>query len=162
MSLPARVFECPICFQVLTNPVWCSRCGKLFCEEHVARISECPFCKDKPFRPQVERVVRLLLEEMPYPCKYCKEPISKGNLERSKCTKLIAINSRATAASQVASSSLANRLKHCDTWLNYMARPFGRATLTPLEVWRVYIILVVFEFNVWFALITLDNKYINN
>ena len=81
MDFPAHVFECPICFQVLTNPVSCSRCGKLLCEEHVARISECPFCKDKPFRPQVERVLRLQLEEMPYPCKYCREPISKGNLE---------------------------------------------------------------------------------
>ena len=81
----------------------------------------------------------------------------------SKCTKLIAINARATAASQVASSSLANRLRRCDTWLNYTARPFGRATLTPLqEVWRDYIILIVFEINVWFALMTLDNKYINN
>ena len=81
MSLPASVFECQICFQVLTNPVSCSRCGKLLCKEHVARISECPLCKDKPFRLQVERGVRLLLEEMPYPCKYCREPISKGNLE---------------------------------------------------------------------------------
>ena len=81
MSLPARAFECPICFQVLTNPVSCSRCGKFLCEEHLARISECPYCKDKPFRPQVERGVRLLLEEIPYPCKYCREKISKGNLE---------------------------------------------------------------------------------
>ena len=156
MSLPASVFECPICFQVLTNTVSCSRCGKLLCEEHVARISECPFCKDKPFRPQVERGVRLVLEEMPYPCKYCREPISKGNLEvhETNCHKR-----RATAASQVASSSLAIRLKRCDAWLNYTARPFGRATLTPLEVWRVFIILVVFEFNVWFTLMTLDNQY---
>ena len=95
--------------------------------------------------------------------KKCRIPANTaGNQFRkgtSKCTKLIAINARATAASQVASSSLAIRLKRCDAWLNYTAGPFGRATLTPLEVWRVFIILVVFEFNVWFTLMTLDNQY---
>ena len=57
----------------------------------------------------------------------------------STCMKHIALNARDIAASLVASSSLANRLKRCDTWLNYTARRFGKATLTPLqEVWRVY------------------------
>ena len=74
---------------MLINPIPCSQCGKLVCEEHLAHISECPFCKDEPFRPQMERGVRLLLEEMPYPCKYCRDPISKGNLDvhETNCPK---------------------------------------------------------------------------
>ena len=67
----------------------CSRRGKLLCKEHVARITEChPFFRDKPFRPQVERGVRLLLEDIPYLCKYCI-PISIGNLDvlEADCSK---------------------------------------------------------------------------
>ena len=81
MHLPPRAFECPICFLVLTNPVSCSRCGKMLCERHVADLRECPFCKDTPFKTQVERGVRQLLDELPYPCKYCKSAIPKGNLD---------------------------------------------------------------------------------
>ena len=55
----------------------------------MARLKECPFCKDIPFQFNLERGVRLLLQEMKYPCKYCNEPFSKGNLEvhESYCNK---------------------------------------------------------------------------
>lgn len=89
MSLPARAFECPICFLPLTNPMSCIECGYVLCEEHVAGILECPVCKEKPFRAQVERVVRRMMNEVPYPCQHCKSPIPKGNLEvhEANCPK---------------------------------------------------------------------------
>ena len=89
MSLPARAFECPICFLVLKNPMSCVRCGKILCEEHVVALQECPFCKEKPFRTQVERGVRQLLDEVPYPCRFCNSPIPKGNLDvhEANCPK---------------------------------------------------------------------------
>lgn len=67
----------------------CVRCGKILCEAHVAALRECPFCKDKPFRAQVERGVRQLLDEVPYPCQFCASAIPRGSLDvhEANCAK---------------------------------------------------------------------------
>ena len=56
----------------------------------------------------------------------------------STCTKHIALNARVVAASRIASSSLASRLKRYVIWLSHTGRRFGRAILTLLpEVSRI-------------------------
>ena len=89
MSLPARAFECPICFLTFTNPMSCVECGYILCKEHVEGISECPLCKEKPFKAQVERGVRRLMNQVPYPCRFCKSSIPKGDLDvhEANCPK---------------------------------------------------------------------------
>ena len=78
--LPAYVFDCLICYMQLSNPVGCVMCGKMLCNEHVAGLLMCPFCKDKPFRTEEQRSVRFLMEEMLYACGHCKGKFSKSNL----------------------------------------------------------------------------------
>ena len=58
-------------------------------------------------------------EESDFYWKKCRIPANTAETRfrkgTSSCTKIIALNAHATAASQVASSSLANRLKRFDT-----------------------------------------------
>ena len=89
MSLPTCAFECPICSQPFKNPMSCGGCGYILCEEHVDGIPECPNCKEKPFRAQVERGVRRLMNLVPYPCRHCNSSIPKGDLDvhEANCPK---------------------------------------------------------------------------
>ena len=81
VNIPARALECPICLEILTNPISCKQCNKALCEKHEDQISECPLCREKPFKGIKEQGIRQLLNELPYPCKYCNDQISKCNLE---------------------------------------------------------------------------------
>ena len=89
MSLPARELECPVCLEVVTNPVCCAACHQVLCEQHVDELRECPVCKAVPFKTVVELGLRRVMEGLPFPCKYCKSPIRKGNLEvhEANCPK---------------------------------------------------------------------------
>ena len=89
MSLPARALECPVCLEVVTNPVCCAGCHHVLCEEHVPELRECPVCKAVPFKIVVDFGLRRIMEDLPFTCKFCKSPIRKGNLDvhEANCPK---------------------------------------------------------------------------
>lgn len=89
ISLPASEFDCLICRSLVKNPMSCMRCHKFLCEEHVAALRKCPFCNDTPLRMQEAVGVGVLLDALPFPCKYCKSAVPKVNLDvhEANCDK---------------------------------------------------------------------------
>ena len=81
MSFSSRDIECIICLQVLINPVTCSSCAKSICEEHAAGLRKCPNCQKEPLRFEVNRGLGLVVDQLQYPCRHCKTPIPKMNLD---------------------------------------------------------------------------------
>ena len=92
MSLPARALECPVCLEVVQNAVSCanSACRYTICEMHAGELRECPQCKSTPFKTIVEFVLRRIMEDLPFTCKFCKSPVRKGDLDvhEINCPKL--------------------------------------------------------------------------
>ena len=89
MSLPARALECPVCFEVVQNAVSCAHCHKIICEVHGTELKECPQCRAAPFKTVMEFGLRCVMDDLPFPCTFCKSPIRKGdlNVHEANCPK---------------------------------------------------------------------------
>lgn len=86
MKLKRDTFECPICCEILKEPVECLNCNNNFCKECVQKIIEkskekntedkCPLCSTSPFLCKQNFVLDNLLSKKNN-CKICGETFNK-------------------------------------------------------------------------------------
>ena len=43
LNIPKEL-QCPICLNLLTEPVTHSKCGNMFCNECIHKATKCPLC----------------------------------------------------------------------------------------------------------------------
>ena len=79
----------PVCLEVVKNAVSCAHCHKILCEVHGTELKECPHCRAEPFKTVMEFGLRCVMEDLSFPCKFCKSPIRKGdlNVHEANCPK---------------------------------------------------------------------------
>ena len=92
-----RNFLCLICFNVLKEPVMCSRNQHCFCRacitKHLHNFQRCPTCADEltvETLAEPQRMVRDYLNELPIHCVHinrgCQETVQLQNLDRHEAT----------------------------------------------------------------------------
>ncbi|CDW85427.1 wd-40 repeat protein [Stylonychia lemnae] len=85
--------DCPICLQIVYNPVECSNCQKCFCEDCVNswlqrdRYDSCPLCKQKLVPKQIHRFVRQFIEDTLF--EGCKNELCEQQGRKIKYSDLL-------------------------------------------------------------------------
>ena len=87
---PPKGFECPLCLQVLTEPVLSSCCGHHFCQvcidRAVARSNACPLCNEQDFETFLNKNIQRKINELKVYCRQkpqgCEWAGELGSLDR--------------------------------------------------------------------------------
>ena len=71
--------ECPICLNLIWDPIECNDCGKTFCKICLEKTKEtkdsCPTCRKNPFQGRISKSLRTFFNKIKINCifKGCKE-----------------------------------------------------------------------------------------
>ena len=68
-----ETITCPICLDIVWDPVDCSKCGFIFCEncidESIEKVDDsCPICKNSPFQTTECKTIKKLLAKFKFRC----------------------------------------------------------------------------------------------
>ena len=64
--------NCPICLNIIKDPVQCEKCQNNFCSDCVKSVPQCPFrCENSNYNPSLS--CKRLLSELKIKCKCGKE-----------------------------------------------------------------------------------------
>lgn len=76
---------CPICQNILIEPVMCMKCQKSFCKKCVDKLTDvkCPNnCEQPNFQKSISK--NEILIQLKFKCKYCKDTMSYGDALKHK------------------------------------------------------------------------------
>ena len=82
-----KQFECPICLEILDNPVSHSLCGNMFCRKCVMQLEKCPLCRKPLIQSDLVPVpnqIKNAIGKLKVKCKKCNQEITN---EASKTHK---------------------------------------------------------------------------
>ena len=83
-----RRYECPICLDILIDPILHSACGNMFCRRCIGLLSSCPLCRktilESDLTP-VPNVTKDLIAKLKVKCNHCGQEMT---LEASKTHKM--------------------------------------------------------------------------
>ena len=79
--------NCPICFNLCEDPLDCTKCGNIFCEDCI-KVSKCPICRQETNFKESKFATKLI-DTLETKCEYCNINTTKQKLKphRFECIK---------------------------------------------------------------------------
>ena len=69
--------KCVLCLDIVEEPEKCKACEHFFCAKCIGdwtkEHKDCPSCRANFKKGQTERIVRNMLNDLVFKCKYCKD-----------------------------------------------------------------------------------------